>query len=54
MTARGWLAPDALPPRDSLSVVLRGPARDVLFPSAPAPSDSAGAPAPPLRSRTEP
>jgi hypothetical protein len=42
MIARGWLAPEALPPRDSLRVTLRGPARDVLFP--PAPPDSAAAP----------
>lgn len=37
MIARGWLAPEALPPADSLHVELRGPARAVLFPAAPTP-----------------
>ncbi|HVP14365.1 MAG TPA: biosynthetic peptidoglycan transglycosylase, partial [Terriglobales bacterium] len=32
MVAKGWLDPALLPPRDSLRVELRGPARDVLFP----------------------
>jgi Transglycosylase len=34
MIAKGWLAADHLPGADSLSVDLRGPARDVLFPPA--------------------
>jgi hypothetical protein len=38
MIAKGWLDPALLPPADSLSVTLRGPAREVLFPV-----DSAGA-----------
>jgi hypothetical protein len=37
MVRRGSLAPDDLPPSDSLRVVLRGPARAVLLPSAPLP-----------------
>lgn len=41
MIAKGWLAPDELPPADSLEVTLEGPAREVLFP--PAPPDSAAA-----------
>jgi len=32
MIAKGWLDPAMLPPRDSLQVELRGPAREVLFP----------------------
>ena len=32
MIAKGWLAPDALPPAESMHVELRGPAREVLFP----------------------
>ncbi len=32
MIAKGWLDPAMLPPRDSLRVELRGPARQVLFP----------------------
>jgi membrane peptidoglycan carboxypeptidase len=34
MIAKGWLAPEALPPTDSLHVELAGPAREVFFPSA--------------------
>ena len=32
MIAKGWLAPEALPPMDSLHVELAGPAREVVFP----------------------
>jgi hypothetical protein len=32
MIAKGWLAPEALPPADSLNVELAGPAREVFFP----------------------
>jgi len=32
MIAKGWLAPEALPPADSLRVELAGPARAVFFP----------------------
>jgi len=32
MIAKGWLDPAELPPMDELTIVLRGPARDVLFP----------------------
>jgi membrane peptidoglycan carboxypeptidase len=37
MIAKGWLDPALLPPADSLSVTLRGRARETLFPP-----DSAG------------
>ena len=40
MVAKGWLDPAMLPERDSLRVELRGPAREVLAPPAPAPADS--------------
>ncbi|HTO90332.1 MAG TPA: biosynthetic peptidoglycan transglycosylase [Candidatus Sulfotelmatobacter sp.] len=40
MIARGWLAPEALPPVEALRVELRGPAREVIFPPA---ADSVGA-----------
>jgi hypothetical protein len=43
MVAKGWLAPEMLPPRDSLSVTLRGRARFELFPPDTAAADSAGA-----------
>lgn len=43
MIAKGWLAPEALPPTDSLHVELAGPAREVFFPSA-ARVDSVAAP----------
>jgi hypothetical protein len=33
MVAKGWLDPTELPPADELTVVLRGPARVVLFPA---------------------
>ncbi len=39
MIAKGWLAPEQLPPADSLRVELRGPARAVFFP----PPDTASA-----------
>jgi membrane peptidoglycan carboxypeptidase len=32
MIAKGWLPPEALPPADSLSVELAGPARAISFP----------------------
>ncbi len=32
MIAKGWLAPEALPPADSLRVELAGPAREIFFP----------------------
>jgi transglycosylase-like protein len=32
MIAKGWLAPEALPPADSLRVELAGPARAIFFP----------------------
>ena len=41
MIAKGWLEPGMLPPRDSLDVTLRGPARAVLFPPDSAAADSA-------------
>ncbi len=44
MVARGWLAPEMLPARDSLSVTLRGPARLELFPPDTAGVDSSGPP----------
>ena len=45
MVAKGWLAPEALPPVDSLRVELRGAAREVLFPPvAPAADSAATAP----------
>ena len=34
MIAKGWLAPDQLPPADSLNVELRGPARDLFRPDS--------------------
>jgi hypothetical protein len=43
MIAKGWLDTALLPPADSLSVTLRGPAREVLFPPERAAPDSAGA-----------
>jgi hypothetical protein len=46
MVAKGWLAPEMLPPRDSLAVTLRGPARVELFPPDTAAADSAGPPLP--------
>jgi membrane peptidoglycan carboxypeptidase len=42
MIARGWLDPALLPPADSLSVTLRGHAREALFPADSAGADSAG------------
>ncbi len=33
MIAKGWLAPDALPPADSLAIEVRGLARQALFPT---------------------
>jgi membrane peptidoglycan carboxypeptidase len=42
MVAKGWLDPSRLPPADSLRVELGGPAREVLFPPAATPADSAG------------
>jgi len=43
MIAKGWLAPEALPPTDSLHVELAGPAREVFFPS-PSRADSVAVP----------
>ena len=43
MIARGWLDPALLPPADSLSVTLRGHAREALFPADSTGADSAGA-----------
>ena len=40
MIAKGWLAPEGLPPADSLRVDLAGPARESFFPGT-APADSA-------------
>jgi len=37
MIAKGWLAPQDLPPAESLNVELRGPARAVILPAAPTP-----------------
>ncbi|MBI5709402.1 MAG: transglycosylase domain-containing protein [Candidatus Eisenbacteria bacterium] len=57
MIAKGWLAPESLPERDSLRVELRGPAREVLFPpdssavGGAAPGDSAVADARPAAGR---
>jgi hypothetical protein len=42
MIAKGWLDPALLPPADSLSVTLRGPAHEALFPPDSAAADSAG------------
>jgi hypothetical protein len=33
MVAKGWLAPDDLPPSDLLDVTLRGPARESFLPA---------------------
>ena len=47
MVSKGWLTESELPPADSLTVTLTGPARDVLFPRADAvatPPDSIAAP----------
>jgi hypothetical protein len=41
MIAKGWLAPGRLPAADSLRVELKGPARDVVVPTAPSEADSA-------------
>jgi hypothetical protein len=43
MVAKGWLAPEMLPGRDSLSVTLRGRARLELFPPDTTGADTAGA-----------
>lgn len=43
MIAKGWLDPALLPPADSLSVTLRGPAREMLFPVDSTSADSAKA-----------
>lgn len=40
MIAKGWLSPASLPAAESLSVDLRGPARDVLFPPEEAHADT--------------
>jgi len=40
MVAKGWLAPELLPAADALHVDLRGPARDILLPPAPARRDT--------------
>ncbi len=46
MIARGWLDPALLPPADSLSVTLRGHAREALSPTDSTSADSAGTGAP--------
>jgi membrane peptidoglycan carboxypeptidase len=43
MIAKGWLAPDALPPVESLRIEIRGPARDALIPGGRARADSIAA-----------
>lgn len=42
MVARGRLAPDLLPPAESLRVELKGPARDLLFPPLETHADTTG------------
>ncbi len=47
MVAKGWLAPESLPPAESLRVEIRGIARDALFPpESSTGADSTGTPAP--------
>src|SRR5207247_300673 len=41
MVGHGWLAPEQLPPTDSLRVELRRPARELLMPRAPADTSAA-------------
>jgi hypothetical protein len=50
MVAKGWLAPEALPPSDSLRVELAGQARAVVFPDSLAADStrSSSGPNPPL------
>jgi len=54
MVAKGWLAPEQLPPRDSLRVTLRGRAREALLPPPEPAADSAGAGLLVLRAATGP